>query len=219
MHVHQYLQMHILGGIVAEVALAVPMSISPEVCRMPYGQQHAPVRPGGGRFGQQSISALPGQVLPGPLLPAARWVCRQTATSPLDTGLACRAARDFTGQILTGWGLLEMAEDAAVIVSELVTNALQHGLRDVGSVQEQVELIWWRRSSQVICMVTDPGTEPPVMIPDPDPLAEEGRGLHVVDALSTTWGWTRLGGCRKAVWATLPVPGAKALGGWHGRSA
>lgn len=186
---------------------------------MPYGQQRAPVRPGSRRLSQQPISPSPQQVLPGAVLPAARWVCRRPASSPLDTGLACRSAREFTGQILRGWGLPEMAGDAAVIVSELVTNALRHGLRDLGAVPDQVELIWWRRAGQVICMVTDPGTEPPVMIEQPDPLAEEGRGLHVVDALSATWGWAMLSSCRKAVWATLPVPGADPVGGWHTHSA
>jgi anti-sigma regulatory factor (Ser/Thr protein kinase) len=182
---------------------------------MPYGQPPAPVRPGRPRFGRPPFSVLPDQVLPGTPLPAARWVCRRIAASPLDTGLACRGAREFTGQILSGWGLRELAEDATVIVSELVTNALRHGLRDVGAWPDQVELIWWRRAGQIICMVTDPGAEPPVMVPQPDPFAEEGRGLHVVDALSDTWGWTRLGGCRKAVWAILPVPGADAMDGWH----
>jgi anti-sigma regulatory factor (Ser/Thr protein kinase) len=174
---------------------------------MPYGQQYAPVRPGSRRLGQRPMSTCPSdRVMPDALLPAARWVCEQIAASPQDAGLASRAAREFTGQLLRGWGLLVLAEDATVIVSELVTNALRHGLRDLSSATAtQVELIWWLRAGEITCMVTDPGAEPPVMAPA-DPLAEAGRGLHVVEALSDTWGWTRLEGCRKAVWATLPVP-------------
>jgi anti-sigma regulatory factor (Ser/Thr protein kinase) len=188
---------------------------------MPYGHQRAPLRPGSRSLGQQPVSTLPEQALPEALMPAARWVCRQIAAAPPDAALACRGAREFTGQTLQGWGLPDLADDAALIVSELVTNALRHGLRDLSAVPDQVELIWWRRTGQIICMVTDPGAEPPVMVLQPDPFAEEGRGLHVVDALSATWGWTRLGGCRKAVWATLPVSGADAgaAGGWHSRSA
>src|SRR5579872_4563882 len=162
---------------------------------MPYGQQYAPVRPGSRRLGQRPPSTCPpGRVMSDPLLPAARWVCEHMAPSALDAGLASRAARDFTGQLLGRWGLLAVAEDAAVIVSELVTNALRHGLRDLSGAASQVELIWWLRAGEITCMVTDPGAEPPVMTP-PDPLAE-------------TWGWTKLEGCRKAVWATLPVPAA-----------
>jgi anti-sigma regulatory factor (Ser/Thr protein kinase) len=185
---------------------------------MPYGHQRAPVRPWIQRLGQPPLSTTPleqlqDQVLPGALRPEARWACREVAASDLDTGLACRAAREFTGQTLHGWGLPDVADDAAVIVSELVTNALQHGLRNLtGAAHDQVELYWWRLAAQIICMVTDPGAEPPVMV-QPDPLSEAGRGLHVVDALSATWGWTRLGACRKAVWATLPVPRADAVDG------
>ena len=173
---------------------------------MPYGQQYAPVRPGSRRLGQRPTSTrLPDHVMPDALLPAARWVCEQIAPSALDAGLASREAREFTGQILLGWGLTTLTEDATVIVSELVTNALRHGLRgSSGAAPAEVELIWWRQLGQVTCMVTDPGAEPPVMAPS-DPLAEAGRGLHVVEALSGTWGWTRLDGRRKAVWATMPV--------------
>jgi anti-sigma regulatory factor (Ser/Thr protein kinase) len=134
----------------------------------------------------------------------ARWVC--CVPGQREMGLAARSAREFTGQILRGWGLLVLADDTAVIVSELVTNALRHG---GGAAGEDVELILWRRSGQVVCAVTDPGTGAPVL-GQPDPFAEAGRGLHVVQALSASWGWTRLGDSRKAVWAAMGVPGADA---------
>jgi len=150
----------------------------------------------------------PGAGLSGAPLPPARWVCRQIDPGRLEMGLAARAAREFTGQILRGWSLLVLADDAAVIVSELVTNALMHGGSAVnGAAREGVELILWRRSGQVICAVTDPGTGTPVLV-QPDPFGEAGRGLHVVQALSAAWGWTRLGDRKKAVWAAMDVPGA-----------
>jgi anti-sigma regulatory factor (Ser/Thr protein kinase) len=187
---------------------------------MPHGQQRAPVQVRERRYDQDPSligppeqllpgSLLPSALLPGALLPAARWVCRQVAASPRDAGLACRGAREFTGQILRGWGLLALAEDATMIVSELVTNALLHGCDLSAAAQDQVELIMWRRAGQMVCAVTDPGAEAPVLV-SPEPLAEAGRGLQVVQALAATWGWTRLGGCRKAVWAALPVPGGDA---------
>ena len=150
----------------------------------------------------------PGTGSSGALLPTARWVCRPIGSGQLEMGLAARAAREFTGQILRGWGLLVLADDAAVIVSELVTNALMHGGSAVnGAAREDVELILWLRSGQAVCVVTDPGTGAPVLV-QPDPFGEAGRGLHVVQALSATWGWTRLGDSRKAVWAAMGVPGA-----------
>jgi anti-sigma regulatory factor (Ser/Thr protein kinase) len=169
--------------------------------------------PGDSWRGEPRSAGLP-ELLPsgtgpaGALLPAARWACRQIASGQLEMGLAARAARQFTGQILRGWGLLVLAEDAAVIVSELVTNALRHGGCAVnGAAREDVELVLWRRSGQVVCAVTDPGAGAPVLV-QPDPFGEAGRGLQVVQALSATWGWTRLDASRKAVWAAIGIPGA-----------
>jgi anti-sigma regulatory factor (Ser/Thr protein kinase) len=150
---------------------------------------------------------LPSALMPGALLPTARWVSRQFVSPCPDAGLASRGARDFAEQVLRGWGLQALTDDAAVIVSELVTNALQHGGSDLGGTADQVEVILWRRAGQVVCAVTDAGAEPPAMA-SPDPFSEAGRGLHVIQALSANWGWTRLGGRRKAVWAALRIPAA-----------
>jgi anti-sigma regulatory factor (Ser/Thr protein kinase) len=186
---------------------------------MPHGQYGAPVQIRERRYDQDpSPVGPPGPLPPGALHPAARWVCRPIASSDVDAGRECRGAREFTGRTLRGWGLPMLAEDAAVIVSELVTNALLHGCGLSTATAGHVELILWRQDGQMVCAVTDPGLEPPVLV-SPDPLAEAGRGLQVVEALSAAWGWTRLGGCRKAVWAALAVPGAEGTAGWHGPSA
>jgi anti-sigma regulatory factor (Ser/Thr protein kinase) len=160
----------------------------------------------------QPSSAAPTDLLmSASVLPAPNWVRRQMASRQPDLGLAAKAAREFSAQTLRGWGLRVLADDAAVIVSELVSNAIRHGVggrNASGVAYERIELIMWRWSGQIICAVTDPGTGTPALA-NPDPLAEQGRGLHVVEALSATWGWTRLGDCRKAVWAALPAPGAE----------
>lgn len=189
---------------------------------MSHGQQGAPVQIRERRYDQDpSPIGLPEPPLaptalwPGALHPAARWACRPVASSDVDAGRECRGAREFTGQTLRGWDLPMLAEDAAVIVSELVTNALLHGCGLSTATAGHVELILWRQDGQMVCAVTDPGPEPPVLV-SPDPLAEAGRGLQVVEALSAAWGWTRLGGCRKAVWAALAVPDSQE---WRGPSA
>jgi anti-sigma regulatory factor (Ser/Thr protein kinase) len=187
------------------------------------GPSHAPLLKESWRDGREPPWAGPPEWLSpgagpsGALLPTARWVCHQIDPGQLEMGLAARAAREFTGQILRGWGLLVLADDAAVIVSELVTNALMHGGRD-GAARADVELILWRRSGQLVCAVTDPGAGTPVPV-QPDPFGEAGRGLHVVQALSATWGWTRFGDSRKAVWAAMGVPEADVgQRQTHGRS-
>jgi anti-sigma regulatory factor (Ser/Thr protein kinase) len=170
---------------------------------MSHGPPRVPVLQGGWPGGHEPSRIHPPQLLSSALLPAARWVSRQIVSCQLDPGSASGAAREFTGQTLRGWGLLALAEDAMVIVSELVSNALRHG--SDGAAHDRVELIFWRRAGEVVCAVTDPGARAPVMA-EPDPLSEAGRGLHVVEALSATWGWTRLSDRRKAVWAALTMP-------------
>jgi anti-sigma regulatory factor (Ser/Thr protein kinase) len=167
----------------------------------------------GWRGGQEPPPAgQPELLMSASLLPAPNWVRRQVVSRQPDLGLAAKAARDYSERVLRGWGLQPLADDAAVIVSELVSNAIRHGMNGHnGSAYDCIELILWRRPGQIICAVTDPGTGTPAMA-NPDPMAEQGRGLHVVEALCATWGWTRLGDHRKAVWAALPVPGAECAG-------
>lgn len=115
---------------------------------------------------------------------------------------AAKAARDFTMTILREWQLDDLAQEAVLIVSELVTNAIRHGL---AGTDDGVELAWRRQAARVICMVTDRSPLPPVLgCADQD--AESGRGLQVVQALAATWGWMTLNATSKAVWATLTIP-------------
>jgi hypothetical protein len=112
------------------------------------------------------------------------------------------AARNVTKITLTEWSLGRLYEDAAVIVSELATNAIRHALgRDHG---EFLRLILVRYRNHFVCMVTDPTDTPPLMR-NPDHIAEGGRGLHIIDAISRAWGWTPLPSGGKAVWAALPI--------------
>jgi hypothetical protein len=115
-----------------------------------------------------------------------------------------KAARDFTSETLLRWGLDGLVQEAKVVVSELVTNALRHGLRSGpdGAGPEQPELVLWCRTGQLVCVVIDSSDSVPVRVPA-SITTEDGRGLHVVQALASRWGWTVLGIHRKAVWAVF----------------
>ncbi len=150
---------------------------------------------------------------------------------------AAKAARDFTSSTLRQWHLDELIEEAVLIASELVTNAIRHGQRACpnetcragGPVKAddaaKAEIAWQRQASRVICLVTDRNPLPPVL-GSADRDAESGRGLQVVQALAATWGWMMLGATSKAVWAALtipaltpaplarPLPGIAALPDW-----
>jgi anti-sigma regulatory factor (Ser/Thr protein kinase) len=150
-------------------------------------------------------AALAGAIVEG------RFAIRTLGPEMVSPGLA----RDFIHQTLQSWRLRGLAEDASVIVSELVTNALRHGLGQAQDGQTQdgqasgapqqarpIELMLLWPAGPLYCVVTDPSASPPVP-GEPDLDAEAGRGLHVVAALATEWGWGMLDPSRKAVWASL----------------
>ncbi|MFJ3492209.1 ATP-binding protein [Streptomyces sp. NPDC086091] len=61
------------------------------------------------------------------------------------------------------------------------------------------------RRSLLMCAVTDPSDTLPVPPHAADSLLDFGRGLHLVEALSHHWGWTRRVPVGKTVWAMLPT--------------
>jgi anti-sigma regulatory factor (Ser/Thr protein kinase) len=128
---------------------------------------------------------------------AARCVLRSNLESP-------RIARDFTRTTLAEWKLDQVLEDTTVVVSELVTNALRHGLQYAlhANVALPIQLVLFRHDRRLLAVVTDPGDEVPARS-DTGHFAESGRGLHVVEAISHTWGWARLATGGKAVWAAF----------------
>ncbi|MFG1874086.1 ATP-binding protein [Sphaerisporangium sp. NPDC049003] len=117
------------------------------------------------------------------------------------------SARSFAAGCLAGWGMGDAVEDMELIVSELATNALRHGLvldpRNLRrSACEPIRMSMIRRDSLVACVFADPGSAAPVMR-NPSPLEPGGMGLHIVESMSLRWGWNPLLPYGKVVWAVL----------------
>ncbi|WP_254878633.1 ATP-binding protein [Streptomyces sp. NA04227] len=97
-------------------------------------------------------------------------------------GLARRRTKRLVGE----WGCPELADDAALLVSELATNALLHGcLRDR---LFQVRLTMTAELLRI--EVSDPRGE---RMPQPRDAEQEestGRGLLIVRSLAARWGTT-----------------------------
>ena len=118
-----------------------------------------------------------------------------------------RVARDFTVATLHRWGAAERSDDIATVMSELLANALRHALPAPGDMRPRrpIRLGLLQPGPCVLCAVADPG--PAVRVPQaPGFLAETGRGLHIICALSDTWGYAALGDTGKVVWATFTSP-------------
>ncbi|MFI9330791.1 SpoIIE family protein phosphatase [Kitasatospora sp. NPDC052868] len=123
-------------------------------------------------------------------------------------GRSAGAARGFVRDALLGWGLPEVVDDAVVLVSELVTNAVVHA----GTAAEVCCL---REEETVRIEVTDHHPERglpsfadvPVTASDryADPDGEGGRGLLMCSALAERWGVEYSAG-RKTVWFRLALP-------------
>jgi len=144
-----------------------------------------------------------------------------TLTLGSDAG-SVRAARDFTISVLRRWGITERSPDIAVVVSELLTNALRHAMPVSGDIRPR-RPIWLgllQLGPCVLCAVADPGKRVPEPR-TPGSLSESGRGLHIVCALSDQWGWTTPGDTGKVVWALfgppLPPPSPAGYPGAPGR--
>ena len=92
-----------------------------------------------------------------------------------------------------------ITDDAVLMTSELVTNAIKHG-------KGEVTVRLWPGPEGIRLEVTD--ADPRIPIPgQPGPDAEQGRGLALVEALSTRWGTSpRQRAVGKTVWFELDAP-------------
>lgn len=156
-----------------------------------------------------------------PGLASTDWTCfprlaqRTPGLDPKSVG----TARDFCLSTMRRWGVQDRSDDVAVVVSELLTNALRHGVPQAqaqGQARTQapagsaarsrwpVRLGLVQPGHFVLCAVADPSPRLPEP-KEPDYLDESGRGLHVISALSDRWGCTAPTEAGKVVWALFSV--------------
>ncbi|MFI1470049.1 PAS domain S-box protein [Streptomyces wuyuanensis] len=125
-------------------------------------------------------------------LPAAPLA--STATELPATPASVSRARAFLAKSLVDWGCAQVADDAQLLVSEVVTNAIQHG-------QGPVRLLMRRNSTELTVEVSDHSHHPPQpRLASADD--ESGRGLILVETLAGSWG-VRPTDDGKTTWFTL----------------
>ncbi|MFF7676587.1 SpoIIE family protein phosphatase [Actinacidiphila glaucinigra] len=120
---------------------------------------------------------------------------------------AVRRARRNVTETLAQWGLRELTDVTALLVSELVTNSARYARGPIG-----VRMV---RGTSLLVEVSDPLPDPPRRRAAGEE-DEGGRGLHLVAHTSRRWG-TRYGAQGKTVWFELALPAAaNAAGGPRG---
>jgi signal transduction histidine kinase len=101
------------------------------------------------------------------------------------------AARHFAVTTVNAWGAGDLADDAALVVTELAANAIVHA-RSVFTVILSARDDRLRISVRDTCPLAGAGLRA-------DPL----HGLGAVDALASRWGVESLGNAGKTVWVDL----------------
>jgi anti-sigma regulatory factor (Ser/Thr protein kinase) len=113
------------------------------------------------------------------------------ALGPEDVGRSRAAVRQALGDRPA-----ETVAAAVLLTSELVTNALLYGS---GVAELEIDV----RRDRLRVAVADPIDTGDLVPLDPAPDVERGRGLAIVDALSSDWGVGRRNDGGKVVWFEL----------------
>ncbi len=125
---------------------------------------------------------------------------RDTLTLAPDADAPARA-RAFVERICGAWGLGKMAKLAALVASELVTNAVVHARTRA--------VMMLRLAGQTLHISVRDGDPRPMHVPAPGGTGahdgDHGRGLLILAAMADRWG-SHPTGNGKVVWATISVP-------------
>jgi anti-sigma regulatory factor (Ser/Thr protein kinase) len=100
-------------------------------------------------------------------------------------------------------------EDAALVVSELLSNAILHARPLPGST---VRVSWGLGPARIELAVCDGGSDTLPRASHPSPSSIGGRGLAIVEHLCSSWG-VRNDDRGTTVWAVLPASAAAGLVG------
>jgi anti-sigma regulatory factor (Ser/Thr protein kinase) len=126
---------------------------------------------------------------------------------------ALPAARGYVADVLAG-APPQLCSTAALLVSELATNAVRHS----GAREFTVRVDYLPAEERVWIGVSDTGPGQPLLQPAPQ-TAEHGRGLQLVSLLADRWGAHRRRATNeKTVWfelASAPGDIPTALRGAH----
>ncbi|MFI9569417.1 SpoIIE family protein phosphatase [Streptomyces rishiriensis] len=170
-------------------------------------------RPSGARPPHQRRDPDGGGALSADNRPRSSVITARAAASFEPVGRSVATARSFVRDTLQGWGFADIIDDAVVLTSELVTNAVVHA-------GTHADVLCLRSDDGVRVEVADryPEREIPLQgslatMGNPD--REGGRGLQLCAAIAARWG-VEYTPTHKQVWFRLDLPdrpvGTRAAG-------
>lgn len=119
------------------------------------------------------------------------------------SAVAVPTARRQMRHELAAVGLPEMVlDDVEVVVSELLGNSVRHAAPVAGGV---VLLAWRVAGDEIVIRVTDGGGGRGVTPRHAGPMADSGRGLHIVERLARVWGVSEHAGGLRSVWVAMSL--------------
>ncbi|MER7129592.1 ATP-binding protein [Streptosporangium saharense] len=121
-------------------------------------------------------------------------------------------ARKYVANLLADFGYPQ-SDDVALLVSEVVTNAVVHTASGkLGGVVTVAVEVATGQNAALIEVIDDGSTSDPrpqVFDDDEDDLASGGRGLWLVETLAESWGVREVERGRKAVWMRVSLRNPK----------
>jgi anti-sigma regulatory factor (Ser/Thr protein kinase) len=118
----------------------------------------------------------------------------------LTTAVPC--GRLHTRQVLWEWRLAHLAQDAELLVSEMLTNAIKAPRPPDGTGLVALRLL--ASQQQLLIEIWDHNPDDP-QPRQAGPESESGRGLTVIEALSDRWGLRRVHPNLKVIWCELAI--------------
>jgi hypothetical protein len=112
---------------------------------------------------------------------------------------APQIARQHARQSCAGITSQALVDDVALVVSELVTNAMTHGAGEIS-------LVFRVDPGEVYVAVGDQGLSFVAQPVEAQHAVEHSRGLALVGEIACRWGIDSLAGAGKSVWAVVGAP-------------